>query len=168
MRIEFYPIEGPWPGRLAILLRPRGGDWLADEVRAWGQAGLDVVVSALVPDEIADFELAQEAERCRAAGIHFLSFPIPDRSVPSSNSAVLQLAKELEQGLADGKHVGIHCRQGIGRSGVIAACLMILAGFDPATALARVSAARGRPVPETDEQRRWVTEFARHLATTSR
>jgi hypothetical protein len=34
MRAELYWIEGPWPSQLAILPRPRGGEWLEDEIRS--------------------------------------------------------------------------------------------------------------------------------------
>jgi hypothetical protein len=54
-----------------------------------------------------------------------------------------------------------NCRQGIGRPAVIAAGLLVRAGLDPAAALSRVAAARGLPVPETDEQRHWVAALAR-------
>ena len=47
MRTEVYWIKGPWQGGLAILPRPRGGDWLNDKVRAWRQSGLYRVVSLL-------------------------------------------------------------------------------------------------------------------------
>jgi protein-tyrosine phosphatase len=74
----------------------------------------------------------------------------------------------LESKLLEGKGVAIHCRQGIGRSALLAACLLILAGIDSATALKRVSVARGCPVPETPEQREWVTSFERGLVLTSK
>ncbi len=164
MRTEVYWVDGPWPGKLAIVPRPRGGDWLEDEVRAWRQAGLDVVVSLLTEDEIADFALAGDAELCQANGLQFLSFPITDRGVPSSRKATLELVKKLEELLASGKKVGIHCRQGIGRSAVLAACLLVLSGMNPDSAFQRISAARGCPVPETMEQRQWVVAFARELA----
>jgi hypothetical protein len=35
MRPLIYWINTPWPGRLAIVPRPRGGDWLEEEVGAW-------------------------------------------------------------------------------------------------------------------------------------
>ena len=53
MTTKLYWIEGPWPGRLAILPRPRGGEWLEDEVQLWQQSGLDVVLSLLTHEEIA-------------------------------------------------------------------------------------------------------------------
>jgi protein-tyrosine phosphatase len=165
MRTEFYWIDGPWLGQLAISSRPRGGDWLEDEVRSWQQSGLDIIVSLLTDDEITSLDLAQEAEFCKAHGLQFLSFPIVDRSVPSSRRATLNFVRKLDKTLADGKKLVIHCRQGIGRSALVAACLLVLSGVDAETAFHRVRAARGVSVPETPEQRKWVMEFARELAT---
>jgi protein-tyrosine phosphatase len=167
MQVTIYSINGPWKGRLAIIPRPRGGDWLEDEVRAWREAGLDVVVSLLTTDEIADLDLNQEANYCEGHDLQFLQFPIPDLGVPSSREAGLDLLGKLYKALAAGKSVALHCRQGIGRSGLIAASLLVLSGLDPRMAFQRVSTARGFPVPETSEQRDWVIEFARKLATSA-
>ncbi len=57
----------------------------------------------------------------------------------------------------------IHCRAGIGRSGMLAACVLVKAGLDPEAALQRVSEARGCPVPDTEEQRAWVFAFAEEI-----
>ena len=156
MRAEFYWIEGPWTGRLAIVPRPRGGEWLADEVRSWQQAGLNTLVSLLTPDEVADFELGKEGEWCQAHGIQFVSFPVPDRGVPASRTACLALVRELEHALTEGKRIAIHCRQGIGRSALLAACLLIVSGQDPETAFQHIGVARGCAVPDTAEQQEWV------------
>jgi protein-tyrosine phosphatase len=104
--------------------RPRGGDWLEEEMRTWRQARLDVVVSLLTREEETDLDLAQEAKLSQAQGIEVLAFPIPDRSVPLSRRATIELVENLDQLLAKEKTVAIHCRQGIGRSAVIAACLL--------------------------------------------
>jgi protein-tyrosine phosphatase len=141
--------------------RPRGGDWLEDEVRSWRRSGVDVVLSLLTPDEIAELSLADEQELCRANGIQLLSFPITDRGVPSSKQATLEIVTKLAEYLTDGKCVVIHCRQGIGRAALIAVCLLVLSGMDLEKAIQRVGAARGCPVPETLEQRRWITEFVK-------
>jgi protein-tyrosine phosphatase len=167
MEVLIYSINGPWKGCLAIVPRPRGGDWLEDEVRAWRKAGLDVVVSLLTRDEIADLDLDQEANYCEAHDLQFLELPIPDLGVPSSREAGLDLLGKLDKALTAGKSVGLHCRQGIGRSGLIAASLLVLSGLDPEMAFQRVGSARGLQVPETPEQRDWVIEFARELATSA-
>ncbi len=163
MKTKLFWIEGPWPGRLAILPRPRGGDWLEEEVRSWQQAGVGAVVSLLIPEEVADLDLIQEAELCRANQIDLVSFPIVDRSVPPSRKATVALVQRLDALLTAGTNVVIHCRQGVGRAAVIAACTLVQAGGDPEAAFHRVSAARGCPVPETSEQRNWVAAFARAL-----
>ena len=126
MRSDLYWIDGPWLGRLAISSRPRGGDWLEDEIRSWQRAGLDVVVSLLTSDEIADLDLTREAKLCQDHGLQFISFPIVDRSVPSSRRTAIDLVRKLEETLTAGKRVVIHCRQGIGRAALIAAALIML------------------------------------------
>lgn len=168
MKTELYWIEGPWQGKLAILPRPRGGDWLEDEVREWRAAGVDRIVSLLTSDEVADLDLAQEGALCEAQRIEFRSFPIVDRSVPASRRAALDLVKDLAELLAEGKGIAIHCRQGIGRSALIAGSLLVLFGIVPEAAFQRVSEGRGCSVPETSEQRQWLMEFAQACATLCR
>jgi protein-tyrosine phosphatase len=167
MRAEIYWINRESPAKLAILLRPRGGDWLADEVRDWLGAGLDVVVSLLSEEEVAELDLAREAELCRSGGLEFISFPIIDRSVPASREETLGLARRLASRLSAGKNVGIHCRQGIGRSSLVAACALIQTGLSARTAFDLISQARGLTVPETAEQEKWVRDFAARQAASA-
>jgi hypothetical protein len=160
MRTELYWIEGPWRGRLAIMPRPRGGDWLEDEISAWRRAGVDVVVSALTKEEIAELDLAEEAQLCGAKGIEYVLFPIMDRGIPDA-AKTAELVQQLDQRLALGKGVAIHCRQGVGRSALLAACLLATAGVEPRLGFDRIRAVRGCSVPDTPEQRDWVVRFAR-------
>src|SRR6266508_2956600 len=115
-----------------------------------------MVVSLLTQEEVADLDLVQEAALCQAHGLQFFSFPMADRGVPSSRRATLDLVRKLDKTLAEGKNIVIHCRQGIGRSALVAACLLASAGIDAEAAFRRISAARGCLVPETPEQRSWV------------
>ena len=62
--------------------------------------------------------------------------------------------------LEAGQSVAVHCRQGIGRSSLIAALLLVSAGVDPEAALAQISQARGCAVPDTLGQRDWIKSFA--------
>jgi predicted protein tyrosine phosphatase len=161
-------INGVEPGKLAIIARPRGGDWLEGEIRSWARHGLNVIVSLLTPEEIAEFDLSREATLSRAAGLGFNAFPIPDRGVPLSRAEALRLLATLRERLAAGKAVGIHCRQGIGRSALVAASLLALAGVPPTLAFDRISKARGLTVPETKEQRLWVEGVASHEIPSSK
>lgn len=164
VRPDLYPIEGVPSVRLAIVGRPRGGDWLEDEIRALRQAGVDVLVSLLTPSEAAELELRQEEECCQACGLSYLSFPIQDRGVPNSVRDMAALVAKLRGFLGEGKHVAVHCRQGVGRSALVAASLLVALGFSTDRAFELVAAARGRPVPDTEQQRRWVEALAQRLA----
>lgn len=165
MRTELYWIEAPWRGRLAIMPRPRRGDWLEDEIQFWRRSGVDVVVSLLTREEQTELNLREEEALCRANSIEFVSFPIVDRSVPSSTEAFSEQAIKLAEQLANGQNIAVHCRQGIGRAALVATCLLALSGMEPASAIERVGAARGCAVPETPEQSRWITHFAKSLVT---
>jgi len=147
-------------GRLAIMARPRADDWLEAEVDAWKSASVDQVISLLEREEVSELGLRGEPEACRERGITFLSFPIPDRGVPDIREAQ-HLAETVARDIADGRSVAIHCRAGIGRSSLMAACVLICSGMDACEALQLIKDARGVPVPDTEEQRDWVLAFAR-------
>ena len=66
MGTELHWVDGPWPGRLAIAARPRGGDWLEDEMAHWHHSGVDTVLSLLSPDEEHTLGLDNEADTVRA------------------------------------------------------------------------------------------------------
>jgi protein-tyrosine phosphatase len=164
MNTPVYWISKQLPGKLALIPRPRGGDWLDDEMVSLRNSGIDVIVSLLTEEESAEFDLAQEAELSGTHGISFFSFPINDRETPVSREAALDLLKDLRQLLTIGKNIGIHCRQSIGRAALIAASVLVLSGESAEAAFQMVSAARGREVPETQEQERWVARLAQEEA----
>jgi protein-tyrosine phosphatase len=55
--------------------------------------------------------------------------------------------------------VAVHCRQGIGRSGMIAAGALMRSGVGADKAVDVVSAARGVAIPETAAQRYWLYQL---------
>jgi protein tyrosine/serine phosphatase len=163
MKPELYWIEGPWPGKLAISGRPRGNEWLEDEVDGWKASGIDTVVSLLTSDEEQDLGLEDEKRLSKLNGIEFIPFPVADRSVPPDFGKAVQLIRVIERDLTAGRIVALHCRQGIGRSALVAASVLVAAGVEPGTAFAGVGGARGCNVPETAEQRDWVIQFSREV-----
>ena len=118
------------------------------------------------PEEERDLDLKREAHEARAPGMRFASFPIPDRQVPNSESEVSAALDRIDADLKVGENVVVHCRQGIGRTGLVAACLLVSKGLTLEAAVKTPSAARGSSAPETAEQRCWIDHYAAVLAAT--
>jgi protein-tyrosine phosphatase len=158
---RIFWVDLPRPGRLAIVARPRGGDWLEDDVGTLCAEGFSTIVSLIEKAEMEELDLAAFPEHCRSRGIDFHHLPIPDRGVPPSLPRAIEIARAVAQKLAGGGSIGIHCRAGIGRSGLFASAVLVMSGWRPAAAIAAVSAARGLEVPETQDQRAWVERLSR-------
>jgi len=164
MRSDIHWVEAAFKGRLGIMARPRSGDWLSDEVGAWHDDGVTLVVSLLERDEVEELDLEGEAELCIKHGIEFISFPIRDREVPTSFEAAASLARLLADRINDGGAVAVHCRAGIGRSALVAASALVCSGFDPIESFNKLSKARGVKVPDTDGQHDWVVALGRSIS----
>jgi len=143
-----------------VVTRPRGGDRLEDEVAGWRDAGLDAVVSLLENDEAAQLGLDDEHDIAESKGLQFFSFPIPDRGVPASTGDALEFLTRVTAALGAGENVAVHCRQGVGRSGMLAAALLVTTGMAASEAVDVVTKARGIAVPETSCQVEWLQDLA--------
>jgi len=150
-----YEISDIGAGKLSVMAKPVSGEWIEEEFAGLRQLGVNHVVSLLEADEQAEVGLGDEELLCRQNNIRFTSFPITDRDVPQK-AAALTLAAAVHQDIVGGEHVVIHCRAGIGRTGVIASAVLVNAGFSSKDALHMVSFARGVLVPDTEEQDLWV------------
>jgi protein-tyrosine phosphatase len=142
-------------GRVAVVGRPRGGDWLEDELASLRREGFEELVSLLCADEEEALGLTGEAEAAARVGLAYVAMPVTDRGVPDVERVRPVLAR-LARRVEDGGAVAVHCRMGIGRSCLVAASLLRLGGVASEEAWRRVEAARGCAVPDTVEQRAWV------------
>lgn len=59
------------------MARPRGGEWLPDEIAALLEAEADVLVSMLTASELRELDLTEETAAAGAAGIRFIGLPTP-------------------------------------------------------------------------------------------
>jgi protein-tyrosine phosphatase len=158
MKATIYSIKEAAPNRIAIVARPRGGDWLCDELSALSREGIDVLVSMLTDEEINELGLHRESEECEAAAIKFVNVPIIDRSVPLDRHDFLRSVDELAEMVRAGRFLGVHCRASIGRSSVLAVSVLVRIGWEASEAFHAVGSARGCPIPDTPEQRQWVVQ----------
>ena len=158
---DVYWVRDIEPHRLAFGPRPRAGEWLGDEISGWSRSGVRHVVSLLEDHEVHELGLADEAGLCANHGITYHSFPIVDRGVPASIAEANALFGKIASLVASGEPVYVHCRAGIGRSGLVAAGTLVHLGIPFESVFAMLSSARRLQVPDTQPQIDWTRAHAK-------
>ncbi len=120
---------------------------------------MQTLVSLLEPEEAHWLGLRDESSLAEQAGMKFLSYPIQDVHVPANLSAFRAFVAGLAERLRSGERIGMHCRGSIGRAPLTAACTLIHLGWSAKAALAAIEEARGCPIPDTQEQLRWILNY---------
>jgi len=163
-------VRAPGGGRIGLVRCPGTRVPLIDtlpappdadaDLRALVDWGARALVTLVEPFELDLLGVPELGERARAHGMAWWHLPIIDGSAPGSafERRWPETAPELHALLdADGRIV-VHCRAGLGRSGAVAARLLVERGSDPHRALAAVRRARPGAV-ETGEQAHWVLDL---------
>lgn len=143
-------------GTLHIMGKPSGGENLRDDISILSRNGYSLIVSLLEADESYDVELNQQESLCSEQSLAFHSFPIKDRSVPQELSPFLDSVEFIFGQISNGAKTIVHCRAGIGRSGIYSVALLIRSGLNASDAFALVSKARGLTIPDTQIQIDWI------------
>lgn len=160
MKATLWTVRTEGGGQVSITPRPRPDEWLDLDLRLLRESGVDDLVSALTGPEADELGLGAEQATAGGAGLGFHRLPITDMHVPGDTRAFLAMLGPVADRVRDGRHVAVHCRASIGRSGIIASLLLTLNGWDPQDAMTHLSALRDRTVPETADQRAWVLAAA--------
>lgn len=114
-----------------------------EELRRWGDAG---IVGAAA-----------------ARGIVVNRRPMPDGSPPASPAEMDAIVGTISAARERGD-VAIACMGGVGRTGAVAACTLVAAGWSAADAIGRVRAVRHPEAVETSAQEAFVRAYERHVA----
>lgn len=138
------------------MARPRGNDWLEDEINHLKNNEVGVLVSLLEREEIYNLKLDNEEQICRTKNIIYINFPIADRDIPTQNGDTDKLVDILTKKIEEGHSVVVHCRMGIGRSSIIAASVLLKYKLKAKDIIENISAIRGLKVPDTDKQLSWL------------
>ena len=149
--------------RIGTMARPRGNDWLDDEIKWLKIREIDCLVSLLEQSEEWELGLEDEGSICTKWGIEYINFPIRDVTTPKNENEFIQLANQLAIRIKDNKRVVIHCRMGIGRSSILAAATMINLGLSGENIFEIIGKYRKLKVPDTEEQKEWILSIEEKL-----
>ena len=158
IRIDSVQPDGGW-GLIGMSFCPgkkqrnaRTGHWQRDlatdlaRVRQWGTR---IVVSLVEEHELGELQVETLPGEVERLGMQWRHLPIRDMYPPGECFRRLwpKLGREIITTLQAGQRVFLHCKGGLGRTGTVAACLLIESGMPAEEAIAQVRLAR----PETIE-----------------
>lgn len=106
-------------------------------------------------------------ETSLAHGIAVDRRPMPDGSPPASIEEMDDILASIAEARTAGD-VAVACMGGVGRTGVVAACALVAAGWSSRAAIERVRAVRHPEAVETPTQEAFVTAYERHMVARRR
>ena len=157
MKPDLYKVSEIGKGNFFVMPKP-SSEWLTDDISHYSSMGVSLVLSLMEINESYECGLQKEQEILSDFGIEFLNYEIKDRGLPKLTD-FRKLIRELYVQVSEGASLAVHCRAGIGRSGVVASCLLIEDGADPQHAIDMVSAARRVSIPDTQEQYDFIMDY---------
>jgi len=132
-----------------------------DRLQRLRAAGIECFIDLTRPGEIAryDEQLPMDVE--------YLRKPIKDHGLPESRADMADILATIRQAQQQGRPVYVHCRAGIGRTGMVMGCLLVESGLAGEEALRELNRlwqqcrrSRSWPsIPETDEQVDFVRQW---------
>jgi ADP-ribosyl-[dinitrogen reductase] hydrolase len=136
-------------GRPDIGMRDVDADIMA--AAAWGA---EAVVTLMEPTEFGLLGVERLPNAIARAGLGWYHLPIRDGGVPDAafEHNWRAHADELHERLVAGRRILVHCRGGLGRSGMVAARLLVEAGAEPRAAIERVRAARPGAIENSNQE----------------
>lgn len=134
-------------GRLLFTPCPASkGTTLNDAIMTLKQAGASGIISLMADTELAENGAAHIGDACQAIDLQWYQLPIADDAAPAEDfqAAWQQYSAEIIQRLKAGETLAIHCKGGSGRTGLIAAQIVLAAGGELTATIAAVQALRPR------------------------
>ncbi len=130
-----------------------------ERIRRWGA---EAVVTLVEQWELEELRVGHMGNTVSATGLPWFHLPIVDAQAPddSFEDRWVESGQRIRAILADGGRVLVHCRGGLGRTGVVAARLLMEFGVPVEEAIRAVREARRHAI-ETSVQERYLRDLAR-------
>lgn len=147
-----------FPGRCGV--DGRGRHWqrrVEADLSAICQWGASALLSLVEAEEFERYGVPDLGARVRARGLRWHHLPVPDMGVLADGPLVAQRAewRAVMAALGRGERVLVHCAAGLGRTGTLAAGLLVVQGWQPQRAIEAVRRIRPGTL-ETVQQEAWV------------
>lgn len=158
-----YDILGVPGGHGRLIFTPcpgTKGSSLASALDALQAAGAAALITLMPESELHQNQAGELPGLCAARNLEWFHLPVADEQVPLDDFAdAWTQARERIQALLDaGRSVAIHCKGGSGRTGLIAARLLIDRGLPRADAVALVQALRPKAIQHPAHVA-WLAQF---------
>jgi len=135
---------------------------LPTDLAAIHATGGRVLVTLMEQHELQRFQIATLRKDAESLGIRSIWFPVRDVDVPTSMSGHHSLVEEVRAELSEGRSVVVHCKGGLGRTGVLVASVLVTFGHSPEEAIAITRATRSGTI-QTYAQERFVHQYSAYL-----
>lgn len=151
------------PGRLIFTPCPGTKDAsLASALDTLQAAGATALITLMPAEELRLNRVDELPALCAARGIEWFHLPVADEQVPLDDfdAAWMQAHARIRALLDEGRSIAIHCKGGSGRTGLIAARILIERGLPRAEAVALVQALRPKAI-QHPAHAAWIAQFGR-------
>ncbi len=136
------------------------GEWSRDldaDLRLIKVFGARAVVTLMEADELESVgvPVASLEEKFRELDLEWFHLPIRDMDIPTQDweEQWVHAARRLHMLLRTGERIVVHCLGGLGRTGTIAARLLVEFGMGPEEAIHRVRSARPGAIQSIQQER---------------
>ena len=103
------------------------------------KAGFDTFIDLTRPGELKPYSsILEELARFHERQVHYQNYPIIDLNLPTREN-MLAILDTIDETLASGRRVYLHCWGGIGRTGTVVGCYLVRHGLSGEGALQQIA-----------------------------